>query len=219
MSDSEYVKLYGAVKWLYSQSFIPTACPCGRLNLIGGLILWELARRSQSIRDVPRLALYGVSDQKLRIAANNIAKLMTLPLCEDERRDNPKSHGHKKADEILLIKTPKSPPQNTVNEDYRFFLFAGQVDPHLWIVNQAQARRTLPIRIYDTEIQSGELIFEPNPVVFLCDEWIKAGRPEAVTHPWTWPDETRQWRSTVENVLKFAKWSEQPHTVFTVDDF
>jgi len=209
---------FQSLMWLYHQTLVPTACPCGRINLIGGLILWELSRRGKlDFPCVPRLALYGVSRIKRHQAAAAVGRLAKMPVREGSVRVSRRRGGHCDGDEILLMETPAFAPHNMEEDRHRFILFAGETDPHAWHRQTFQARRVLPIRVSDG-VSPAESVLVPNPIKLVCDEWLRRGKPELHMGTWTWPCETTDWRSTVEDVLLASGWPWLPRTITTVDD-
>lgn len=223
-ADHPTITPLNGLHWLNAQTWVPGACLFARLNLMGGMILWELGRRRVLRPRFPRLFLYGRSVDELQLAAHNIGWLMGMPT----RNGRTTSRGwstmtmHSSFDEILVMPAPKEPGLSIDDDRHGAIVLYGDFDAHAYHATQIR-RVVLPVRISPhTAIRpaAAQEPLEPNPVGLACDHWCDAGKPKVRDGGhYAWPIETANWRSTVEDVLVHAGWPWLPRSIALVDDF
>lgn len=205
-----------AVMWLFHQKHICCSGVHSRLNMIAGLLLWNLARRAALPVSPPRLYLYGDDEAHLQATTANMASMLGLPVRHGKQRSG---RGRQRNDVEILVVTPPSEPSLAVVEDrHCFVLMVGTEDPHRWYRHQAVARRVLPIRLKPGLAPAPPPFAVPDVLDVLCDTWTTAGRPGLNGGNYSWPVETMYWRSITEGILEAAHFPFQPRSIVTIED-
>ena len=133
-----------AAAWLFRQTHFCCVGVHGRVNMMGGLILWTLSLRNLLPGRPPRLYLYGDNTEYLRAAAENMIALFNVPCRFGRLRSylgqKPRDHS-----EVLIATPPQSPSLSVVDDRHCFVLLVDTRDPHRWYVDQGVSRAVLPI--------------------------------------------------------------------------
>jgi len=205
-----------AVMWLFHQKHICCSGVYSRVNMIAGLLLWNLARRAALPVSPPRLFLYGDDEVHLQAAAANMASMLNLPIRHGALRSG---RGRQRADvEVLVVPPPSEPSLAVVEDRHCFVLMVGTKDPHRWYRHQAVARRVLPVRLQPGLAPAPPPFAVPDVLEVLCDAWITAGRPGLNGGNYSWPVETMYWRSIAEGILEASDFPFQPRSIVTIED-
>jgi hypothetical protein len=206
-----------AASWLFYQTHFCCAGVHGRMNMIGGLLLWRLAQRGLLPGKPPRLCLYGDHAARLRAAAENMVALFRAP-CHYGRLRTYHGRGGLNDSEVLLTPAPVAPALTIVDDRHAFILLLDTGDPHRWHAHPSVARAVLPGRLF-TGVEPRRPPFAvPDALDLLCDAWAAAGEPGGDGRGYSWPTETSHWRALAEGVLEASGFPHKPRSVVTVDD-